>query len=528
MKIGLCSVYSWRPHVEQMYYLSRLLNDAGIETEYIACRGELPACYTRALRPQRSKLVECALCRIGNFESYPGVSAFTLGSENAGFHGKQPLSPDDVYLDWAASSAATIMRFETGAELETEPFLSMRDGFAISAEISYRSAKAWIERKKLEGILVFNGRMEATRGVCEAAKELGVPYITIERPWFGHGIQMLPNESCLGLQSIGGLIKQWMGQPLSKDQGLLGAKVIAERFLRRNNRESRAYNVNAKQISWPDLGGRWKVLLLPGSRNEVYGHPDWYEEWQERTDGYDALIARYGLSSRDLVLRAHPAWKEKIGSATGERSEIFYRDWCAKRNIRFIPGDSNIDTLSLIRQSDLVVIHASSAALDAGILGKRVVCLSGTNYRHADFVETARNPQEVENLAPLQVTQTIKDKRRIIRQALRFCYAQTNRIPQFVDHVRCERPTTYHYFVGASAQTILSMLKTGQLVPDDATAAENADEESRVVDLVESENWEAIAGGARYVEPGPKVPITRRGLYRYIDSIRQLLPNGDR
>ena len=228
------------------------------------------------------------------------------------------------------------------------------------------------------------------------------------------------------------------------------------------------------------------------------------------------------------MLRAHPAWKENIGSATGERSEIFYRDWCAKRNIQFIPGDSNIDTLSLIRQSDLVVIHASSAALDAACWASALFAFQArtTAMPTSSRLRAIRRKWTISRA--LQATQTIGDKRRIIRQALRFCYAQTNRIPQFVNHVRCERPTTYHYFAGASAQTILSMLKTGQLVPDDATAAENADEETRVVDLVESEDWETIASGARYVEPGPEVPVTRRGLYRYIDTIRQLLPNGDR
>lgn len=533
MKIGLCSVYSWRPHAEQMYFLGQELEKiAGIDVDYMVCRGDLPNCYTRALRPQRSKIVECTLCRLGNFETYTRAAASTLGrsvASGSSNGGVAPLSgAHEEHEDWGGSSAATIMRLETNQELRSEEVGHLRNEFSQTAEIAFLSAKTWIKEKGLDAIIVFNGRMESTRGVSEAAIEMKIPFISVERPWFGHGIQMLPNESCLGLQRTGALLRKWVPKPLKKSQALLGAKVIAERFLRKNMLESRAYNVNASETIWPEIGGRWKVLLLPGSRNEVYGHPDWQEEWGERTDGYDALITRYKLTSQDVVLRAHPAWRERIGSQTGHRSERFYRDWCAKRNITFIPGDSSKDTLSLIRQSDLVVIHASSAALDAGMLGKRVVCLSGTNYKDARFVEIGRNAQQVERLAPLKATLDRTEKRRIIAQTLRFCYAHTNRIPQFVDFVRCIKPTTYEYFSGAPTQRILDMLNSGDLLADDASSADAIDGEEYVVDLVENEAWQAILSEATYVQPGPKLDIARRGIYRFIDDIRAMMPNGDR
>lgn len=43
------------------------------------------------------------------------------------------------------------------------------------------AARAWIAREGLEGVICFNGRMEATRAICEAARDAGVPFVSVER-----------------------------------------------------------------------------------------------------------------------------------------------------------------------------------------------------------------------------------------------------------------------------------------------------------------------------------------------------------
>lgn len=514
-----------------MYYLAKLLADSGITIEYMTCDGDLPTCYTRQMRPNRAKFLECKLCRIGNIDTYSGKNSFNIRKR----YGSDIEKSDDLalagergHLDWGASSASTVVRFESQVELEQEPFLSLQSGFAAAAEMGYLSARRWIREKKLDAVFVFNGRIDVTRGICEAAKSLNVPFISVERTWFGNGIQLLPNETCLGLQTFHAFVKAWADVPLTDKQGYLGAKAIAERMLRKNSSEWRSYNVNAKAAAWPSANGRWKVLLLPGSRNELHGHPDWAEEWHERTDGYDALIERLKLQPDDVVLRAHPNWSEKVGSQTGEKSSALYRQWCEQRGIQFIPGDSDIDTFSLIKQSDLVVIHASSAALDAGMLGKRVVCLAGTIYKNAGFLENARNKIELGQVRDLQREISKFERRSIISKTLRFCFTVTNRFAQFTGYIRSVNASEYRYFDGAASDRIVDIIRTGALQSDDPLIAETAVGEELVIDLVDAERWQAIADMATFTASGRELEISRRGVYRHVDRIRALFPIGDR
>ena len=50
MRIGFASVYSWRPHVEHLAFLARMVEKAGHETHFLTCDADLDNCYTREMR----------------------------------------------------------------------------------------------------------------------------------------------------------------------------------------------------------------------------------------------------------------------------------------------------------------------------------------------------------------------------------------------------------------------------------------------------------------------------------------------
>lgn len=70
MRIGVTSIFSFRPHVEHLAYVARLLGDSGHEIHSLTCDATLSHCYGRLLR-QRSKLRECPRCMLGGVRSYP-------------------------------------------------------------------------------------------------------------------------------------------------------------------------------------------------------------------------------------------------------------------------------------------------------------------------------------------------------------------------------------------------------------------------------------------------------------------------
>ena len=69
MKIGLTNLFSFRPHVEHLEFLARLLEQDGHEVVFFTCDSAVETCYIRELRG-RSRIRECSQCIIGGVRSY--------------------------------------------------------------------------------------------------------------------------------------------------------------------------------------------------------------------------------------------------------------------------------------------------------------------------------------------------------------------------------------------------------------------------------------------------------------------------
>jgi hypothetical protein len=527
MRIGFTSIFSWRPHVEHTYFLAQLARQAGHTALFLTCDSDLPTCYTRELRPERADWLQCAACRVGGIRSYAGHGVASIGSFLPG-----ELLTSSRAIEWASSSASTLRRFESNADFASPVLAELAQRLAPAAGMAYDAARRWIDRERLDAICLFNGRMDATRGVLEAARDAGVPFISMERTWFGDGLQLLPGENCLGLRSVDRMMADWRDRPLSKVQAFRAVSHIASRFLQRNSKEWRAYNTAAQITGWPVNNGRHRILLVPGSRNEFWGHPDWASQWAEPTAAFDAVIEQLGLQSADLVMRCHPNWAEKIGSATGYFSEAYFTDWASRRGIHFIPSADKTSTLGLIEQADAIVIGGGSAALEAGILGKQVIAVSPSVYQQAGFQSTAYNPEQLCNLrlvTDLDKPARTSEAAEIARQTLRFCHTMIYRVPQYVPYVKCVTTTRYEYQEGADPQRLIKLLTSGHLEADDNHAAVNCTEEDGVLELIRQRAWNALleVNVGDDSATGPTRPVRRRWMFRPIDQVRDAMPRGD-
>ncbi|MBN9007086.1 MAG: hypothetical protein J0H40_16930 [Rhizobiales bacterium] len=433
---------------------------------------------------------------------------------------------DFVSRGWGASSACTIGRFESDEDLATTEFSTLKANLDVAAAIGYEAAKIWIQRERLDAVIAFNGRMDATRGILEAAKDTGVRYISMERSWFGDGLQLLPDESCLGLRSISRLAAEWCDVPLTPVQARRAATIVAARFNRSNSKEWRAYNTSALHKEWP-ANGRYKVLLVPGSRSEVWGHPDRADGWQGRTQAYDALISHFDLKPQDIVLRAHPNWSERIGQRTGIRAEEYYRDWAQKRGVSFIPSNDRTSTLGLIEQADIVVVAGGSAAIEAGIIGKRIIALAPSEYQAAGFVESANNVVELSATRPIDSQPETVRFEEIARRTLRFCYTIAYRVPQYVDAVTCVSTTNYKYLEDTDPDRIIELIQTGILKADDASSAVDYVGENAILGLVSERRWFELTEAEPENRLMTRHHLMRRPLFRAFNSMRPWWPKGD-
>jgi len=246
MRIGFSSIYAWRPHVEHLHYLAALARQAGHQVSFLTCDADLSSCYTKQMRPSRSKISHCMRCMMGGFRSYE-----SSGIRSIGQLADSSLVIPNGASTWCHSSASTIGRFESDADFESSEFESFVHDLTEPTHKVYGAARRWIDQERLDAICLFNGRMDATRAVLEAARSAQLPFVSIERTWFGDGLQMLPNENCLGLRAVDAMMVDWRNKPLTRMQALQAVSHVASRFLRRNGKEWRAYNLSAQTTRWP-------------------------------------------------------------------------------------------------------------------------------------------------------------------------------------------------------------------------------------------------------------------------------------
>lgn len=524
MRIGFVAIYSWRPHVEHLHYLANLVREDGHHAEFLTCDSNLSACYTRELRTVRPDWQECLICRAGGLRSFEAYNISSIGSYSS--NQKHGVAEAE---EWALSSASTLGRFESADDYASDEFRQIVERLQPNVDKAFNATLAWIDDKRLDALVIFNGRMDATRAIFEAGVQRKIPVATVERTWFGDGLQILPGESCLGLRSVNKLVSAWSDKPLSSEQAQKAASYIASRFLSRNQNEWRAYNSNAEIREWPSTVGKHRILLIPGSVNEIWGHPDWESEWRHPTDAYDAIIEHFKLHPTDLVLRCHPNWGEKIGKNDGRRSEKYYTDWARKRGIYCIASNDRTSTVGLIAQCETMVIGAGSAGLEAGALGKQIIGISPSIYQHAAMRENAYDPEQLKLLC-LRSSKSETEQRRaedeVRRQTLRFAYTFTNRVAQYVDYVKCVDPTRYVYKAGADPRRLIKILTKNELAADDEEFSPSAGEENLVLDMMRQLRWTELIGDN---EVGPEfAPIQRRKLFAFVDLVRNRMQRGDR
>jgi hypothetical protein len=516
MNIGLANLFSYRPHVEHLYYLSLLLKQAGHNVFFLTCDASVSTCYTLAIRGT-SKLQECAKCILGGIRSYSVGPVTSISADSVGL---DPATLDRLAL----SSSCTLNRTESDWEMNDPEVVAVRKSLYDPIATVYQSTMRWIERNRLNGIICYNGRMDLTQAVTYASEQAGIPYVTHERTWFGDGLRLIPNANCLSIKALNAMVKLFDEKPLKSAQAKVAGKLAGERFLQRNRLEWRLYNKNHKSIAWPLKTKGLRVLILPSSRNEFAGHDEWKSGWKDNTQALDDFLAAFSINPEQVVVRCHPNWAENINKVSGKRSLAHYRNWTKKRGIYCISSELKDSTYDLIQQADMVVLNGGSSAVEAGVCGKQVICLGPAGYEGAGFVRVFRDRDALSAANALDPI----DPETVIRKTLRYIYLRYRRFPQYVNYVRAVETTNYIYFDGADPDRLVSLLKTGTIAADDPAHATDNLGEDPVVDLLKRKQWRKLADCVVTRSDLKPFKVARRVGLRWIDTVRTKLPRGDR
>ncbi len=503
--------------MEHLAYLAEVLRQGGHTISGFTCDAAVEHCYSRDLRG-RSRMRQCPECIIGGIRSYSIPHVWSIDPR---WH--EPLD-SERFRRLTSSSVTTILRTEPTSDLASAEFRAALRNIEVPVATVYANAKRWIEESRLDAVLLFNGRMDLAAALRAACEDLRCPYIAVERSWFGHGLQLVPNECCISLREIGRLSEEFCERPLLPEQAGYAGRVAADRFRQRNTLEWRLYNPEAPHLGWPNsVPPGERVLILPSSRNEFEGHPDYECRWADHTLAMGAVLARLGLCPGNCVVRCHPNWAEPIGSNTGWRSERHWGSWAEKQGMTVIRSAERPNTYGLIGEADYVLVNGSTAGVDAALRGRKVICVGRATYERAGFSTQVHGPDRLFLLDTLET----HDAQRTARLALRYLYTHGRRFVQFFKYVRAVTTLHYEYFAGANPQRIVEICRSGRLEPDDGRYGQNPEVETRVVNRVLAGDWGALGQWQEEVPVAPRMSVTRRFGWRWVDRVRGAFTRGD-
>lgn len=526
MNIGIAGIFSYRPHVTNLAFLAHILKERGHNVHYLVCDGILNSCYTLELK-KKNKHLTCAGCVLGNLrttKSFDSISSVSTKLTNYNNY-------KEFAFKLALSSSCTINRTESKSDTKAADVCAVQEKLSESILAVMGSTRAWIKKQKIDGLIFFNGRMDLTRGILEVCEELNIPYITEERPQYGHGIQLIPNGNCLSLNSVVKINSKYKTIPLTQKQALIAAGLGAQRVFQKNHLEWRLYNKESQKITdWPTRVSRHekKILILPSSSNEFTGHPDYETVWGHFTTALESFFKNTGITSSSAVVRCHPNWREKIGKQDGLKSHKYYSNWCDEQQIKMLSCYDKANTYDLIRNSDLVIVSGSSAGVEAAYLGKPVILLGAAAYTGSGVALEINKDSDFTSVHDYLLT----DPKKIVQFALRQIYVRAKRIPQYEDYVRAKSNTDYQYFEGANADALEYMFSTGEIRPNDSTVSETEEYENYYINKILSNDGHNLL--SQYEDMVDKECVNikkplkiRKAAFGWIEKLRSLFPRGD-
>lgn len=512
MEIGFLNVYAYRPHGHHARYLAMLCKQLGWGVHSFSCGGVASACYVRELKGVGKS--ECIKCSLGGLKSF----AFDTHSNAIDFWPNKNVLIDERLV---LSSAYTLTRAESEIQ---------RNGTAVREKINalaeptacFRDAVAnWLVERKIDKVVLFNGRMDLTRAALEACNQLGITVLTHERPFFGDGIIINRNDNCSSLARINKLNSEFNDKPLTEQQALFAGALAFERKSGGNKFEWNTFHANDESIDgWPVKKAKLKILVCPASKSEKFGHPECETVWSDNTDCIDEYVRQGEFEYADLLIRFHPGWAGKFGVVSGQLCREHYLNWCHKNNVEYIDSTSEIKTGSLIKLADLVILNGSNTVYEAGMNGIPSINLgpaqSGKSGACLDILSYSDIEGSVARALQL-------DKNNLRRKTLRYFFTRARREPYFTQFVRSVSVVECEYTKGANPQ-ILADLFDG--VPQEEPFSQFHQDESfedQVISMLDNQSMTL-----ERPEPSTRnrMMVERRFGYRFLDKARRLYSKG--
>lgn len=486
MNIGIINSFSHRPHSQHLAYLGAMLSKLNHNVLYANCSGGSDSCNTLITKKiLNNKPLTCFVCKEFGLKSLVNSKVTSLSPNN--------INKNCYHKDIALSTLFTATRTETPDEIknikENKEFLKLTS----SCFAYYNSVKEWVCNNDIDMVFGYNGRMDLMRAARLAVMDMNKIFWTVERPWFGKGLLIIPDEGPLGTISLEKITKLFIDKPLNYDQILKAVEPMAKRRLQLNKSEFMNFNKDHELIDWDKINskGEYKYLVLPSSRMEHISEFDYGKDaWSHPLDGIEKLINNKIINPEDLIIRFHPIWDVKIHNKDATSCIDYYISFCERHQIKFIREFEKISTSYLINQADIILLNGGSSFFEASIIGKPIISLAKSFYDVSNYQYDLHNISQLNSINFSEIRNN-KMKKEKIRTALRFLYLFQFRYHQFsndVLHVNSYDPL--FKFSDSSVLQLSNLLKQGVLISSDKSYDENEIEENKFIEKILNDTFD--------------------------------------
>jgi hypothetical protein len=480
----------------------------GHEVFFAECNGAVKVCSQRLDRGLLGRHTACLKCRVGGLSGYLSEAPDDLSKYG---YSEEGFQSDPHY---AAIATLSVMRGVADiGQLEEPVFKDQSRQLQSSIDVMTKAGESWIKERKLDAVFIYNGRLDLTNAILLAAQSLNVPVFTVERSWSGNGIQINAEGTPLQLERHHEMVEHWSNYPLTAAQINMACRFISDRFRKTSIGEFKQWNADQKMGLAKTHSGCW--VYLPSSIFERIGHPDWHSDWKSDLTALEHLLSERIITRAQLVVRGHPQWLD----LTPETQEK-YRRWCDREKVVYLDSENKVNTQELISSSEGVIVNGSSTALEAGMLGKKIINLSPTFYEKGGFCVNLKGPSDVLNFSrrPAWI-----ESDEVVIRCLRAIYTINYRYMQFTNSITARNSYDYSFNSIDSKKYFEDLVLRRRTPSADDSYSESDIDEKKFIESTGGDFYSYLNAGPTKAEKSTKakgsVEVLRRRKYALIDLL---------
>lgn len=260
-----------------------------------------------------------------------------------------------------------------------------------SSRLTYHAARALIEQRRPDLVVLFNGRFTVTRAVLRAAEALGVPYLVHERGCDKEHFMLLPFMPHLAERRSALILKLYAQEDPRQ------AAEIADRFYARRRSggakewvsfakwQPRALSPQIEALPAPP------VTFLVSSEDEMaaVGLDRGRDAFGSQGEAIGAIAQACAERGQPFVVRVHPHFAKKDPA---DLRALLSRVPASALVVN--PAD-NVDTYSLIARSRAVISYGSTAGIESVYMGVPHLLLSRSLYEALPGIRRAASRDDV-------------------------------------------------------------------------------------------------------------------------------------